>query len=304
MPAHPDEVREAREEGVVFQFLSAPENVVLDGQGEVCKLVCCQMDLGEADADGRARPVRREGSEFDLDTDSVLTAIGEGPDLSYFTGRVDADHGAIPVDGRGRAGEKKPGRAGIYAGGDIIDQPHTVVHAVASGKRAVLAMDCERGRGEDWDETVARIGIGDGGALSFSAYMGWDRDYPVALSRRKVVRTENIVYDYFQKVSAVRVTAQAPQQRIRSFEPFHQTFTEDQAQAEAVRCFHCGRCIECDNCLIFCPEISVLLSERAGGRYQVDYDYCKGCGICAVECPRQAITMVEEEATVEAEKED
>lgn len=60
----------------------------------------------------------------------------------------------------------------------------------------------------------------------------------------------------------------------------------------------CGRCNECDNCLIFCPDISVLVKGNGHFGYSIDYDYCKGCGICFTECPRHAMTMIDEELPI------
>ena len=67
--------------------------------------------------------------------------------------------------------------------------------------------------------------------------------------------------------------------------------TEEQAHQDADRCFHCGRCIQCDNCYIFCPDVSVMKKEDG---YEIDDYHCKGCGVCVHECPRNAMEMVRE----------
>ena len=185
----------------------------------------------------------------------------------------------------------------IFVGGDIIDNPHTVVHAVASGKRATIAMDCDR-RGIDLFEVLREIGIGEGPAISFSKYMGLDSINPVHQNMREVVDSKKMVFDYFKKVPRIHKEVQDLQTRKRSFAPYSLTFTNEKAQMEAERCLHCGRCTECDNCLIFCPDVSVLRKGNGYFGYAFDYDYCKGCGVCLVECPRHAITMVEEEAGI------
>ncbi len=77
MPAHPGEVREAREEGVRFRFLTAPERIELNEDGTIRRLVCCEMELGPTDESGRRRPVKKQGALFDVEADSILTAIGE-----------------------------------------------------------------------------------------------------------------------------------------------------------------------------------------------------------------------------------
>jgi 2-oxoacid:acceptor oxidoreductase delta subunit (pyruvate/2-ketoisovalerate family) len=184
------------------------------------------------------------------------------------------------------------GNGNIFAGGDIIDIPRTVVNAVASGKKAAIAIDCDY-RGTNFSDVAKEISVGNGSALSFSKYMHWEPAVPWNI--HKVVDSEKIVYDYFEKAPRVEQKAEDAGARKNSFNAYRETFTEDDAQQEASRCMHCGRCIECDNCLIFCPDSSVL--PQGGGHvgYEFDYDYCKGCGICFTECPRHVITMVSEE---------
>ena len=67
----------------------------------------------------------------------------------------------------------------------------------------------------------------------------------------------------------------------------------EQAMREAERCFNCGLCNQCDNCHLFCPDLSIIHDQSAQGRH-INYDYCKGCGLCVVECPRNAMTLEEE----------
>ena len=293
MPAHPDEVQEAREEGVVFKFLSAPEKIVLDDDGNIQRLVCCEMELGPTDDSGRRRPVRKEGATFDMPADSALTAIGETPDFDYLGHLVDPSKTFISVGSNLSVQSSTDDRAKIYAGGDIIDIPRTVVHAVASGKRAAVAMDCDR-KGVDVNEVLNRIAIGNGPAISFSKYMGWPAVNPVRRNDNVVVDSTMVVYDYFEKTSSVDKDIRSGDTRKGSFKPYHDTLSAEDAHHEALRCMHCGRCTGCDNCLIFCPDVSILDRAKDLFGYEIDYDYCKGCGICATECPRSAITMINE----------
>jgi len=293
MPAHPEEVREAEEEGVIFRFLAAPEDVALHADATIEKLVCCEMELGPADESGRCRPIRKEGVTFDIPADTILIAIGENPDLDYLSRHIPSTDILIRTreDLSVLSGHTKVAK--VFAGGDMIDIPHTVVHAVASGKRAAIAMDCDR-RGVLFSDVLNRIRIGTGDAVSFSRYMNWAPVNPVQRDDQKVVDSTKIVYDYFIKTPGCRKTIQPAELRKHSFEPYHATLSEEEAIQETERCLHCGRCTECDNCLIFCPDVSILDQTCETFGYAIDYDYCKGCGICFTECPRHAMTMISE----------
>ena len=290
MPANPEEVREAREEGVGFRFLAAPERIELNDDVSIRKLICCEMELGPADESGRKRPVKKDGALFDVETDSILTAIGEVPVLDYLKGIAGNEKDMVAVDDTLMVSAGGNGK--IFAGGDIIDIPRTVVNAVASGKKAAIAIDCDY-RGADFGDVLKEISIGNGSALSFSRYM--NRESAITQNIHLVVDSEKIVYDYFEKAPRVMQKTGDAEARKGSFNAYRETFTGDDAQQEASRCMHCGRCIECDNCLIFCPDMSVLPKDNGHFGYEFDYDYCKGCGICFTECPRHAITMVSEE---------
>ncbi len=294
MPAHPEEIREAREEGIHFRFLAAPERIDANADGTIAKLVCCEMLLGPPDESGRRRPEKKEGALFDLPTDTILTALGERPDFSYLNDTIPTEEGLLRLGETLQLLPEVNGRAKIYAGGDIIDIPHTVIHAVAAGKKAAIAMDCDS-TGRDIAGVMQSIAVGNASAVSFSRYMGWKPVNPVPQDLRKVVDSQKIVYDYFQKAPRMQRENLNAGSRKKSFDAYTVTFNEDKAQREAERCLHCGRCTECDNCLIFCPDMSVLCKGPDDFGYAFDYDYCKGCGICFTECPRGAISMFEEE---------
>lgn len=135
MPASDEEVRETMDEGVVFDFLTAPVRIEGDGRAE--RLVCQRMELGAPDASGRRKPVPIPGSEFAMSVDTVLLAIGQGVDLSSIPGAkelgisADADAVIVGLDATGRTN-----LPGVYVGGGT-----SVVHAMAAGKRAAKAME-------------------------------------------------------------------------------------------------------------------------------------------------------------------
>jgi 2-oxoacid:acceptor oxidoreductase delta subunit (pyruvate/2-ketoisovalerate family) len=250
------------------------------------------MELGQPGSDGRRRPTPKAGApDRTIDATLVLTAIGETPDLRFWGAGGPAE--AIEVDAAGWVSFN--GADNVLAGGDAVDQPRTVVHALASGKRAAIAADCRR-RGLDVQEVLKDITIGAGPALSFSKYTGRPPLNPVPQNITDVVESDRMVFDYFQKTPRLKTDPAPPDRRKTNFEAIWETFNADQAHRAAVRCMHCGRCTECDNCLIFCPDVSVLPSQPGEFGYRIDYDYCKGCGVCAAECPRGAITMVPQES--------
>lgn len=140
LPARKEEVHHAKEEGIVFQLLTAPTAVLGNEQGWVSGLQCVRMELGEADATGRRRPVEVPDSEFTLCADTVIIAIGQGPNplvQSTTKGLKTNKRGNINVvDDSGAT--SKPG---VFAGGDIVTGAATVIQAMGAGKKAAAAID-------------------------------------------------------------------------------------------------------------------------------------------------------------------
>lgn len=300
MPAHPEEIEEAREEGVRFLFLVAPDRVLVGEDGRIRQLVCSEMELGTEDETGRPRPLRKEGTAFSLKPDTVLTAIGEAPAFEYVEGTVESDGRTLRVAPnllvRGEGG--KGGK--IFAGGDMIDTSRTVVHAVAAGKRAAIAMDCDL-QGIVFSDVTEQITIGRGPGLSFSAYINRDEAPSARRDLREVVEAPAMNFAYFRRAPRVGRPPADAEERKNSFIEIVGGLEAEEALHEADRCMHCGRCTECNNCLIFCPDMSVLYGGDRHAAYRVNLDYCKGCGICANECPRHFVTMVPEDRSEEQE---
>jgi len=139
MPAYKEEVEEALEEGVAIDFLTAPVEV-LEKKGKVAGLRCIRQELGEPDESGRRRPVPIEGSEFEVKADAVVSAIGEKPDLAFLEGCEGLEilsWGTLKADPETFA----TGLEGIFAGGDAVTGPNTVVDAVGAGKVAAESID-------------------------------------------------------------------------------------------------------------------------------------------------------------------
>jgi glutamate synthase (NADPH/NADH) small chain len=139
MPAREEEVENAEEEGVMFKLLTNPVAVLGDDKGWVKGLRCVQMELGEPDDSGRRRPVPVEGSEFDIEADIVVCAIGQGPNpllLNSTPGLKLTKWGTI--DANEETGETS--LEGVYAGGDIVTGAATVILAMGAGLTAARSM--------------------------------------------------------------------------------------------------------------------------------------------------------------------
>jgi 2-oxoacid:acceptor oxidoreductase delta subunit (pyruvate/2-ketoisovalerate family) len=284
MPAFPGEILEAEEEGIEISFLVSPVRVSGEN-GKVSRLDCVKNRLGPPDEDGRRRPVEIKGSDFSLEVDQVISAIGEEADLSPLPKKLGIRENTILTDERGATRQ-----AGIFAGGDIIQQPRTVVHAIGSGKRAAIFIDCLL-KGRKWEGLFESLRVGEKGSLSMKRYLQEEKEGTPLSS--KTVRLKDLNLDYFEYKKRLKMPKAKPSRRIGSFGEVNLGFSEERALEEAGRCFNCGVCNLCDNCFIFCPDVAIHKREE-GELNEIDYEHCKGCGICMEECPRDVIVMEEE----------
>ena len=223
MPAAPEEIEEALEEGIKMEFLAAPKRVVGEN-GKVTGVECTRMELGEPDASGRRRPVEIKGSEFIVPCDALIPAIGQEADLDFVT----AESG-IAIN-KWKNFDVDPvtfatNVPGIFAGGDVVTGPATVVKAVYAGKEAAVSIDrylrgedVKAGRERDWTK-----GLADPGDTSA-----------------------------FAKADRVRMPMLPAETRKSHFREVVEPMTEAQAVAEASRCLSCGICSECYQCVDVC----------------------------------------------------
>jgi len=248
MPAVAEEVEAALGEGIEIQFLVAPTEILVKN-GKANGIRCLRMELGEPDDSGRRRPIPIVGSEFTVDADTVIAAIGQAPDLAFLEG----SGVEIARDGTISANPDTlvTNIPKVFVAGDAQTGPATVIQAVATGKRAALGID-------SWLT---------GGKVSISP------------EGEQVIKYEDLNVNYFEH---------EPRQELEEAEL---EALKSAAITEALRCFHCGSCNECNTCWFLCPD-GVVLSRD--GKVDFDYDYCKGCGVCAEECPRGAVTLEEE----------
>ncbi len=139
LPARAEEVEHAKEEGIVFRLLNNPTRILSDENGNAARIECVKMGLGEPDESGRRRPLEIEGSEFTIDADCVIMAIGTSPNpliKSTTEGLECSRHGGIITDDHGLTS-----REGVYAGGDAVTGAATVILAMGAGKTAASAID-------------------------------------------------------------------------------------------------------------------------------------------------------------------
>jgi len=280
MPAFESEVKDALEEGIEILFLASPIGIEEGKSGLTVK--CIKNRMGESDGNGRPLPFPIEGSEFIVEADSVIPAIGEISDLSFLPKEIEFSHNSVCVNKTGST--NKPG---IFACGDFIDQPRSVAHAIGSAKKAAIGIDCYC-RGQSSEDLLSTLRIGGKGNISFELYFSGK----TPAGSQKVIHFEDLNPDYFEYKNRCERPA-LPKENRKSFEEISGNLSMKQVLGEAKRCFSCGECYHCDNCYIFCPDGSVLREDDKTCNV-FDYEYCKGCGICENECPVGYIKMEKE----------
>ena len=278
MPAIKEEIEEAEGEGVEFKFLIQPAKVSLLGNKRLAVKFQC-MKLSRPDQGGRPKPVPVKGKFITVKTDHLITAVGEQVDLSWLPEEL-IKSGLI---------EKNPSPK-IFAGGDAVDQPRTIVMAIGAGKRAAISIDSFL-RGNDEDSILSKIRVGSKGSLSMEAYLQGreNGDWPEA---KRVVPYEKINTLFFEPSKRARVRKRNRNRVLKSFSEANLGYSAKGAKFSASRCFSCGTCNYCYNCYYFCPEGVISVDPSQGAR-RVDFDHCKGCGTCAKACPRSVVEMRE-----------
>ncbi len=289
MPAIPQEVKEARQEGVEFVFLAAPTGAAAR-DGRLLGLECQRMELGPPDESGRRRPVPMEEGRFSIMADTVFTAIGEDCDLGFLPAEVRTKWGVIEVDALGESTSTP-----VFAGGDAADMPRSVADALGAGKRAAIGIDhfLRQQAGEDVPEVpLEALRFGGTGNVSANRYTGSGdpiaREAPV----NEVVTWESMNPNHFRTVPRHEDHFHDGIDLRSAFGEVNFGLSQKEALQEAERCLNCGVCNRCELCLIFCPDMAI--SRRDDGGFEIDMRYCKGCGLCAAECPRGAIVMTRE----------
>jgi len=280
MPAVPSEIEEALKEGVRIEFLTSPV-VITRLTGQQLQLECVRNRLGELGPDGRRTPLPMGGSNFLIVADTIVVAIGEGIDSDPLIQSLKETEAGIKVDEWG--GTQIPG---VFAGGDLTAESRTVPHAIGSGKKVAIAIDAFV-RGLDRNQAQS-VSLGSQGSFSMSSWIN-----PPSETHRsdQVVTYEDLNTSYFEHRPREKVPQLSEMgRRIGSFGEVNLGFGEKAAIEEAERCFHCGTCNLCQKCALFCPDASIYLNIKTKA-IEVDLEHCKGCGICAYECPGHVIIM-------------
>jgi heterodisulfide reductase subunit A-like polyferredoxin len=231
MPANEEELHECREEGIEIMTLTNPKRIIGEN-GRVKAVECLRMELGEPDASGRRRPVPIAGSEFVIEVDAVVPAIGQESDWACLTEECACrltDWGTMKVDPL----TLQTHDADIFAGGDSVSGPKTVIEAIAAGKQAAIS--------------IGRYIVGED--LSAGRKKEWQA-------------VEEVSTEGYDKIPRSRMPVVAAEVRTGNFEEVQLGFTEDQVRAEAERCLSCGICSECYQCVEACLANAVVHEER------------------------------------------
>jgi heterodisulfide reductase subunit A2 len=286
MPAFDEEIEGALEEGITISFLVSPVEV-LAANGRTTGLKCIKTKLGELDESGRRRALPIEGSEFVFEADTVISAIGQRADLTLFE-RGQAAQAVVAESIPVNTASLETSVPGVFAGGDLVNGPASVVQAIADGKRAAVAIHF-RLQGEEFSVVEHRVNLAGSPAFSihalFRAREGWDP--------KTVVEFEDLDPLFLDKRERGRVSVLDPATRTGNFQEIIQPLGPETVATEASRCFFCGTCSACDRCYLFCPDTCIADTGERQARYVANPDYCKGCGVCAAVCPRGVMSMVE-----------
>jgi len=255
MPAIEEEIDEALNEGIDIQYLAAPTGIIKD-DNRITGIKAIRMELGEPDDSGRRRPVPIEGSEFEINLDTLIPAISQEPD---FTGMENLKAGPkdwIKTDANQQVEDD------VYAGGDVLDLG-LVTHALSHGRKAAEAIHRDmRGLPEPTVEELPEI------------------------------KSDKMRLDHYESAPRHEEAHLPIEERFGSLElEVACTFTEEDLVGEAKRCMSCGYCFDCGKCWEFCQDNAVVKGEK-GDIYTYKNNLCTGCKKCAEECPCGFLNMV------------
>lgn len=272
MPAHFEEIIQMAEEGIHVHQLTIPARI-LGSYGKIDFLECVMATLGEPDESGRRRPVPIEGSAYKMPVGAVVAAIGQKPAIRQYPGLGDLDltrRETIKV----MSHNQQTSVPGVFAGGDAVTGPATVVEAIGAGKRAARAIH---------------------------RYLRGQALLPKVLPRPRSM-IEPVRMDYHRKsfIQRQEIPLIDLDRRMHTFDQVELGLDEIAAREEAKRCMRCDICERCGKCVDVCRDrlgVSAIRFHHAGESSLILKDYvhglpkCIGCGACVNICPTGALQM-------------
>ena len=261
MPAMPEEVEQALDEGVVLYDRAIVATAQTAEDGTTLSCTCQKVTVADGTTSGGPRLTPVEGGEFPVEADVIVAAIGQDPDLDGLGRALQWQEGILEVDPVTLA----TSLPGVFAGGDVSSEARYVSDAIGAGRRA---------------------------AYSIASYLGHpEAEAPERYTLDEAVNRKQVNLDYFYHADRNDRGKVPAQERLRGFAEAVSPYTSQVAADEAARCMTCGVCVECDNCFVFCPDLAIKKDPNGDERYVVLEQYCKGCGICAAECPRGVVRL-------------
>ena len=275
MPANEEEVEQAEEERIDFSFLTVP--VEIRGQdGSVTSIRCVRTELGPEDQSGRRRPVPIEDSDFEIQVDAVISAIGQRVDPKGFES-LDGLHWTRRDTIKTDAMSMETSIPGFFAAGDAVVGPATVVEAIGGGKRAADAID---------------------------RYLSG-----IPQPRMPIVPVRRARLEFLEVPASTKMALQRPQmsmlndeRRRVTFQQVELGYSENAVREEARRCLRCDVCIRCGTCMDVCRNKMGIDALKLGylsfdhqepTDFRVTAERCILCGACASNCPTEAIRMLD-----------
>ena len=231
MPAYPEEIQGAKEEGIEFTYLTAPVSIHSE-DGKMTGFECIRTQLGPPDASGRRRPVPVEGSEFVIACDALIPGIGQQIDMSWTAGAPGLELTSKNTF-RVNPHTFQTSVPNVFAAGDAVTGPATVIEAVAAGHKAVAAM-LRFINNEDLDQYAAELAVEEPPGTDW-------QEIPQEIEKAPRVLSGHL----------------DPIQRSKNFAEVDRNFSEEEAQKEAARCVDCGGCCECGQCVSVCEAEAI-----------------------------------------------
>lgn len=232
IPAYEFEIEEAESEGVILNYLTSPIQFFGE-EGHVKKARFKRLKLGNRDESGRRSPQFIDGSEYEIDVDYVIQSIGLSPDTQGLNKEMDLNEdGTIKVDSK----TLQTSRPGVFAGGDVVTGPSSIIEAIGQGRRAAFYID------------------------RYLEGLDMDADYDVrlpAVSHKDVLSRANI-----KPVPRNGKKERNPGTRINDTAEIELTISEEEARESALRCLDCATCRECHICQNVCKAGSIDFSQR------------------------------------------